>query len=172
MEEKARAKVRQGIDKARYLDTTPSTASATWSLMGTGVKTAGDTPAAQTKSRKYINNKSASKSITGYDWSAPIDMDQVSDEAAVEYVYNIGHRELTGADAETNYLEVDLDKPVSGAEGTYEARKRRVAVEVADMPEEDGELGITGNLLGIGDPVFGKFNVATKTFTAEGEVVS
>ena len=44
-----------------------------------------------------------------------------------------------------------------------------MAVEVADMPEEDGELGITGNLLGIGDPVFGKFNVTTKTFTEEDE---
>lgn len=162
-------KIRQGVDKARYLNTAPGTDAAVWSLMGTGVKTAGDTPAAQTKSRKYINDKSASKSVNGYDWSAPIEMDQVAAEAAVEFVYNIGYRELTGENAETEYLEVDLDKPVSGAEGTYEARKRRVAVEVADMPEEDGELGITGNLLGIGDPVFGKFNVTTKTFTEEDE---
>lgn len=165
-------KIRQSVDVARHINTTPGTDAATWSLMGTGFKAAGDTPAAQTKSRKYINNKSASKSVVSYDWSAPIEIDQVADEAAVEYIYNIGHRELTGADAETEYLEVYLDKPVSGKEGEYEARKRRVAIEVADMPEEDGELGITGNLLGIGDPVIGKYNLTTKTFTAEGEVAS
>lgn len=162
-------KIRQSVDVARYLNTAPGTSSAVWSLMGTGVKAAGNTPAAQTKSRKYINDKSATKSVNSYDWTSPYEMDQVSDEAAVDYVYNIGNRELTGSDAETEYLEVYLDKPVSGSEGSYEARKRKVAIEVADMPEEDGELGVTGNLLGIGDPVFGKFNVKTKTFTPEGE---
>ena len=161
------AKIRQSVDVARYINTEPTTETPEWALLGSGAKTVGDTPAAQTKSRKYINDRSATKSVNSYDWSAPFELDQVAEQAAIDFIYNIGYKELTGSDAETQYLQVYLDKPIAESSGEYEARMRKVAIEVADNPEEDSEFGITGNFLGIGDPVFGKFNVTTKTFTEE-----
>ena len=74
--------------------------------------------------------------------------------------------QLTGAEAESEYLIVDLDKPGT-AEGTYRARKIKVAIAVDSFDDNDGELGISGSFLGQSDPVEGTFTVSDKTL-AEG----
>ena len=135
-------------------------------LMGAGFTELNETPSAQTSSKRYVNDKSATKSITGYDWSAPFNTDQVRSQEAIEFIFNIGEMQLVGADCETDYVIVDLEKQVGDTAGAYKARKFRVAIEVADFPNNEGELAATGNLQGIGDPVAGSFNVTTKTFTA------
>ena len=60
--------IRQRRMQANYLNCgngeTPS-----YSLLGVGAKTLDENPAAQTKSRKYVCDKSATKSISGYDSS-------------------------------------------------------------------------------------------------------
>ena len=85
---------------------------------------------------------------------------------SVDFIRDIGENRKTGVDAETDYVRVDLDKKV-GASGTeYEARKFHVAVEVSDFADSDGEMTMSGNLLGIGDMVIGKFDTTSKTFTA------
>lgn len=137
-----------------------------FALMGTGFTDLNDSPSAQTSSKKYINNKSATKGISGYDWSAPYTTDRILEDKAIDFICEIGEKELTGADAEADYVKVDLDKKV-GASGTeYEARKRKVAVEVAEFTNNDGEMQASGNLLGITDWEFGKFDITTKAFTA------
>ena len=90
----------------------------------------------------------------------------------INYIINIGEKQLVGADAETDYAIVDLDQPVEGGSNktTYHARKIRVAVEVASFTNDDGEMGCSGNFLAKGDPVEGTFDTATKTFTATTEV--
>lgn len=138
-------------------------------LMGAGYTKLDESPAAQTKSRRYVNDKSQTKSISGYDDSFPFEADQIIDEDAIDFIRDIGENRKTGADAETDYVRVDLDKQV-GASGTeYEARKFHVAVEVADFADSDGEMTMSGNLLGIGDMVPGKFDTTTKAFTATTE---
>ena len=52
--------------------------------------------------------------------------------------------------------------------GTYEAKRRKVAVEISEFKDNDGEIQGSGNLLGKTDWVKGTFNTATKAFT-EGE---
>ena len=59
-----------------------------------------------------------------------------------------------------------LNKPVASKQNTFEARQRRVAVEVADFSDNDGEIQGSGNLLGKTDWVNGTFNTQTKAFTA------
>ena len=54
-------------------------------------------------------------------------------------------------------------------ENTFEARQRRVAVEVAEFSDNDGEIQGSGNLLGKTDWVKGEFNTKTKAFTPAGE---
>ena len=83
---------------------------------------------------------------------------------AIEYIVNIGKELKTGADAETEYVKVDLDKEAA-ADGGFYARKFKVAVQVTEFPNNDGELGLSGSFLGLGDPVIGTFDTSTKTFT-------
>lgn len=133
-------------------------------LMGTGFSELNESPSAQTSSKRYINQKSATKAITGYDWSTAYTTDQIRDERAIEFICNIGEMQLTGSDTETDYVIVDLDKPGS-QDNTFRARKFKVAIEVAEFGDEDGEMTASGNLLGISDPILGTFNTTTKTFT-------
>lgn len=131
-------------------------------FLGTGFTELNESPSAQTTSKRYINQSGASQSVTGYEWSTAFNADQIKSEKAIERIVNIGEMQLTGADAETEYLIVDLDKP---AEVTgFRARKFNVAIAVDSFEDNDGELAATGSFLGQGDPVEGTFNTATKTF--------
>lgn len=155
--------------EASYLNTgTGDTES--YALMGTGFTALNEEPGAQVGNKKYINNKSATNSIKGYDWKTPFEAEQIKEEAAIKLIMDIGKKQRTGADAETDYVIVDLDEPVASKEGTFHARKFKVAVEVSSFGEDDGDMNMSGNLLGIGDPIEGEFATATKTFTATAEV--
>lgn len=158
------ANIRQRRNQADFIDTAPGKETPAYALMGTGFKTLDENPAAQTKSRRYVNDKSTTKSISGYDYSLAFDADQIREQAAVDFIIGIAENECVGEDAETWYIRVDLDK--KNEDGTYHAKKRRVAVEVGSFTNDDGEMGCTGNLLGVGDWIEGKFDIKTKTFTA------
>lgn len=161
--------IKQRRTFADYLQVAVTDDKPKFAFMGAGFTDLNETPSAQTGSKRYVCDKSATKSITGYDWSVAFVTDQIREEEAVDYICNIGEKQLTGADAETAYVRVDLDKKV-GASGTeYEARLFHVAVEVASFDNNDGEMAASGNLLGIGDPVFGKFDTTTRVFTAEAD---
>lgn len=132
-------------------------------LLGTGFTELNESPSAQTTSKRYINQSSASQSITGYEWTTSFNADQIVSEKAIEYIRNIGEMQLTGPDTEAEYLIVDLDKQ---AETTgFRARKFKIAIAVDSFSDNDGELGIEGSFLGISDPVEGTFDTSTKTFT-------
>lgn len=153
--------IKQRKSFANYLNVGKDTEE--YVLMGAGFTDLNETPAAQTASKKYVNDKSATKSIVGYDWSTAYVTDQIRDEKAVDFICNVGEKQLVGAECETDYIIVDLDKKGT-IEGQYEARKFRVAIEVASFDNNDGQMGATGNLLGIGDIKFGTFDVTTKKF--------
>lgn len=156
--------IKQRYQEADYINVKTGDTEA-FELMNTGFTKIDDSPSAQTGSRRYVGDKSASKSIKGYDWTAPFEMDMIESQAAVSFIANIGRKELTGDDAETEYIRVDLagEKQGSG----FPARKRRVAVEVSSFEDNDGELKGSGNLLGIGDWEEGFFDTSAKKFTTE-----
>lgn len=132
-------------------------------LLGTGFTELNESPSAQTTSKRYINQSSATQSVTGYEWGTSFNTDQIKSDKAIEYIKEIGEMQKTGADTETEYLIVDLDKQGT-AEGTYRSRKIKIAIAVDSFDDNDGELGISGNFLGQSDPVEGTFTVADKTF--------
>lgn len=132
-------------------------------LLGTGFTELNESPSAQTTSKRYINQSSSRQSVTGYEWSSSFNADQIKSEKAIEYIKEIGEMQKTGADAETEYLIVDLDKPGT-VEGSFRARKFDIAIAVDSIDDNDGELAISGSFLGQSDPVEGTFTVATKTF--------
>ena len=154
--------VKQRYQEADYLDVGTSGAEK-WAFMGTGFSKLDDSPSVQTTSKRYVNNKSNTKSIGSYDWSAPFEMDMIEEEEAVDFIAQIGRKEKTGADAETNYVRVDLNG-TKGDSG-YPARKRRVAVQVDSFNDNDGEIVGSGNLLSKSDWVEGYFDTEKKAFT-------
>lgn len=157
--------VKQRYQEADYLNVAGSAAEAKYVLMGTGFTKIDDSPSAQTTSKRYVNNKSATKAIGSYDWSAPYELDLIEDEEAIAFIAEIGRHEKTGPDAETDYIKVDLAGTKS-ANG-FPARKRRVAIEVSEFSDSDGEIVGSGNLLGKGDWEFGFFDPTTSTFKAD-----
>ncbi|MBE1302936.1 hypothetical protein G4W71_02590 [Clostridium botulinum] len=150
--------VRKRKIQANYLEV-----SNEFELLGTGFTELNESPSAQTTSKRYINQSSASQSITGYEWATEFTADQIASEKAIEHIRNIGELQLTGPDTETDYLIVDLDKP-SDTTG-FRARKFKVAISIDSFPDNDGELGIEGSFLGISDPILGTFDTTTKKFT-------
>lgn len=160
--------VKQRRKVANYLNIAVGGKTETYELMGAGFTDLNESPSAQTSSKRYVNDKSATKAIVGYDWSTEFTTDIIPSEAAIKFITNIGEQQLTGADAEADYVIVDLDELVSQTEPkAYKARKLKVAIEVSSFGSEDGEMTCEGNLLGIGDPINGKFDIEKKTFTAE-----
>ena len=135
-------------------------------LLGTGFTELNESPSAKTTSKRYINQSSSTQSVTSYEWGTSFNTDQITSEKAIEYIRDVGEMQKTGADAETEYLIVDLDKPGT-AEGSFRARKFKVAIAVDSFDDNDGELGISGSFLGQSDPIEGAFTVAAKEF-AEG----
>ena len=161
--------VEQRYQQPDYIDVSGGSGTPRYELLGFGVTQLDNSPSAQTTSKRYVNQKSATQSIGSYEWTAPLEFDLIRSEKAIEFIADIGENEKTGVDAETLYVKVFLNKPVASKQNTYEARQRRVAVEVADFADNDGEIQGSGNLLGKTDWVKGEFNTETKTFTEESE---
>ena len=134
----------------------------TFEVLGAGFTELNESPSAQTTSKRYINQSSASQSITGYEWSTSFNADQIVSEKAIEYIREIGEMQKTGEETETEYIIVDLDKEAQTA--GYRARKFNIAIAVDSFDDNDGELGISGNFLGQSDPVEGTFDTSAKTF--------
>lgn len=162
--------VEQRYQQPDYIDVSGGSGTPRYELLGFGVTQLDNSPSAQTTSKRYVNQKSATQSIGSYEWTAPLEFDLIRSEKAIEFIADIGENEKTGVDAETLYVKVFLNKPVASKQNTYEARQRRVAVEIADFSDNDGEIHGSGNLLGKTDWVNGEFNTETKTFTPASEV--
>ena len=133
-------------------------------FLGAGFTAIDEKPNSQVTEKRYINDATSSQSVTGYKWQADFSGDQMDSEKAIEYITTIGKELKTGGDCESEYIRVDLDKP-SNTDGGYYARKFKVAIQVSEFPNNDGELGLSGVFLALGDPVVGTFNTKTKTFT-------
>ena len=157
--------VEQRYQQPDYIDVSGGSGIPQYELLGFGVTKLDNSPSAQTTSKRYVNQKSATQSIGSYEWTAPLEFDLIRSEKAIEFIADIGENEKTGVDAETLYVKVFLNKPVASKQNTYEARQRRVAVEVADFADNDGEIQGSGNLLGKTDWVKGEYNTETKALT-------
>lgn len=151
--------------EAHYLNTSTDGSSEKYALMGVGFTKLGEKPAAKSKGKKYICDISETKTITGYEWSTPFETDQIKEEEAIKFIMDIGKYQKIGSAAETYYIKVDMDDPESGT--SYKARKFKVAIEVDEFGNDDGQLTCKGNLLGKGDMVVGTFDVQARKFTPD-----
>lgn len=161
--------VEQRYQQPDYIDVSGVGDSPQYELLGFGVTKLDNSPTAKTSSKRYVNQKSATQSIGSYEWKAPLEFDLIRSEKVIEYIADIGENEKTGAEAETMYVKVYMNKPIADNPNVFEARRRRVAVEVADFSDNDGEIQGSGNLLAVSDWVNGTFDTTSKTFTEGAE---
>ena len=67
-----------------------------YELCGVGFTDLNENPSAQTSKKRYINQKSSTTTITGYDWSAPFKTDMIRSDKVVDFICGIGEKQLTG----------------------------------------------------------------------------
>lgn len=139
-------------------------------LMGTGFTQLDESPSAQTDSTTYINETGSSTDIISYETEFGYEADHIPSQTAITALWKDGRDHHTGSDAQHTYVRVDLYNPIgTPTEETaeYKARQFTVANEVSDYEGEGGEkVSVSGTLHAVGDPVQGKFDTVTKTFTA------
>ena len=150
--------IRKRIKQANYLKV-----GSEFEFLGFSFTNLTEKPSPKTSSKRYVGNASATQSIANYEWSTDFEGDQIESDKAVEYIRNIGEMCLTGSDAESEYLIVDMDKEGTTSE-TYRVRKINIAIQVDEFGDNDGELQLSGSFLGQTDPIVGTFTKSTKTF--------
>ena len=116
-------------------------------------------------SKRYIHQKSATSSISGYEWESAFTADDIKDEKVIEIIKSIAKEEKLGEDCEFMYCVVDTDEP-GKTDGTFYARQRKVGIVVDEFSDEDGNLQLSGKFVAVTDWEIGEFNQSTKTFTA------
>lgn len=141
------------------------TGTENYALMGAGFNSLNESTGAKSETTTYISDKAASTYIKGYETSFDFDTDLIPEEEAIEKIYDISRNQKVGSNAETEYVRVELFKPVSGEENTFAARKFCVSVEVTDITGEGaGAVKISGSLKVMGDFTDGTFNTETRAF--------
>ncbi len=156
----------QRTDIVPYMNTGASKESPTWTQMGAGWTKFSESPNAQTKSKKYINEKTERESVTRYKPKFDFEADLMHEDLTIKKVYEIQRDRAVGADAIVDVLVVDKFTDEEPADG-YPARRMDLAVSVSSVDGDD-DMTISGSLNGQGDDIKGKFKTGTKTFTAEG----
>lgn len=138
-------------------------------LMGLGFTSINETHGAQEASKTYVNDKTATTWVTGYQREFPYEMDLISSEKAVTALRNVGKKGLTGVDAMFEYYKVDLFDPKDSTEANTQFYARHFTVScVPDSEEGEGGAEITssGTLKAVGDMEEGYFDVKALTFVA------
>jgi len=152
-------------DFADYLGIT-SGQTTTYHLMGVGFNSLDENPNAQLDQKTYIHERAQTTNVKGYQPVFPFDTDLISDDTAVMALYEVGRDQKVGANAQFDYVRVDLYDPGTTA-NTFHARKFKVSVEVSAISGAGGEVvKATGNLHSVGDFTEGTFNTTNNTFTA------
>lgn len=141
-----------------------------WELCGIGFTKFDESPGAQSDSTTYINETTSSSDIIAYQTEFPYEVDAIPAQKALYALWKDGRDHHTGENAQHKYVRVELfnhiGTPTEDA-AEFTARLFIVSNEVSDFTGSGGEkISVSGTLHAVGDPVQGKFDTATKTFTA------
>ena len=139
-------------------------------LCGIGFTKLDESPGAQSDNTTYINETTSSADIIGYETEFPYEFDAVPSQKALYTLWKDGRDHHTGEDAQHTYVRVELFNPIGTRPDTvaeYTARQFTVSNEVSDFTGNGGQkISASGTLHSVGDPIQGKFDTVTKTFTA------
>lgn len=160
--------IAQRTDIAVYMDVTGEegvTASGeddkVYTNCGAAWTTFTESPNAQTKQRKYINEKTERNNITRYAPQWAFEVLLMYNRPEIRKIYNIVKKRKTGQDTVVTLIVVDL---FDGADDAYSARMVNAAVQVSSLDDDD-DMIIKGMFHNQGDEVLGTFDVKQGIFT-------
>lgn len=155
-----------------YLNVTPKANAAKYELIGEAFDELTESLNPEVKENARIHQKNKSSSLNGYAPEYAFTAENFIGDPVAEYVAMVGRDRLTGADAETDIINVCTF--IDGAiDGTYRADKQHVAIKVDQVNGGPGveSMPLTGSFLYKGDPIKGSWNPETKEFTPDTQIV-
>lgn len=159
-------------DVADYIDVSTDGSSEKYELMGLGITSAGKTLNPQEDTKQYVNQGSATTTISSYQPEYPFEGEMIKNDKVLDKIYEIGRNELKGAKAQAKHVRVELFKEPT-SETKYPAQRRTVTISVSEMPREAGSaVGLSGSLKAVTDIEEGTFDITTKTFEAAAAAAS
>ena len=144
---------------ADYINVAAAGETANYELMGT-----------KSSKETYVNEVTSSSDITGYETAFDYTSRLIPSQAAILALWKDGRDHKVGAEAHHTYVRVDLWNPIgepSAQSAEFAARQFTVSNEVSKFSGNGGEkIEVSGTLNAVGDPILGKFDTVSKTFTA------
>lgn len=148
--------------KANFLNTTPTGASKTWSIIGRGITSKENSYGAKTTDEHWIIEENERHSVDGYSLGSDVEQIALKGDPVFDYIDDLMFKMAKGEELETEKLEVykyRVDE--TGESPKYDARLFKVLiVPDTDTIEGGSALKIKYKLQVQGDPTFG-----TVTFT-------
>ena len=155
---------------ADYINVAAAGETANYELMGTGFTAIDENPGAKSSKETYVNEVTSSSDITGYETAFDYTSRLIPSQAAILALWKDGRDHKVGAEAHHTYVRVDLWNPIrepSAQSAEFAARQFTVSNEVSKFSGNGGEkIEVSGTLNAVGDPILGKFDTVSKTFTA------
>lgn len=155
--------------KVNFLNTTPTGASKTWSILGKGITSKENSYGAKTTDEHWIIEDNERHSVDGYSLGSDIEQVALKGDPVFTYIDDLMYKMKKGTELETELLEV-FKYRVTDTESTpkYDARLFKVLiVPDSDTLEGGTALKIKYKIQIQGDPTFGTVTFASgvPTFT-------
>lgn len=155
--------------KVNFLNTTPTGASKTWSILGKGITSKENSYGAKTTDEHWIIEDNERHSVDGYSLGSDIEQVALKGDPVFAYIDDLMYKMKKGTELETELLEV-FKYRVTDTESTpkYDARLFKVLiVPDSDTLEGGTALKIKYKIQIQGDPTFGTvtFTEGAPTFT-------
>lgn len=161
-------------DYASYMDVGTDPKTPKYALMGDGFSSLTESKNAQEYSRKYVNMRTEATDVVGYAPAIAYTCDVYSADPCIKRIHDVTKKELTGTDAQTNIVNVDLWQPYDDQKnkGYFSATRRTYTI----IPDAKGDgtdaLILSGNFKAVGDIVTGGFNPTDNTFKTDEELAA
>lgn len=141
-----------------------------WCYLGGAMTSINEELNPKTESTAYVGDESATTDVLGYEVKFPFESDLFKSHEATLWIYDVGREQKVGSNAETDYIRVELFRPVEGRPDTFRARKFRVSVQVSSISGEGtGKIKVSGSFGNVGRFVEGEFNTVARTFALPGQ---
>ena len=150
---------------AHYLNATPNAETATFERLGKDLEELSVELGAEVNTQKNILGET-SVNLSSYEATASVEPFYADKDSKIAtFLQDIIDNRKVLDDAKTDYVEVHTWEEATA--GKYTAYKESAVVEVASYGGDYNGYQIPFNLHFCGDRVKGKFDPATKTFTAD-----
>lgn len=150
---------------AVFMNTKPSEETPEYNIVGINIPDLSISYNPQTETEQDITQDTGATEVIGYEPNAPVTQQATKGDAVFEFVNEIRRKRAVLSEADTDIVIVDIYDEIGEDSGVYKAQKQKVGIQIDEYGGASTEplrIGYTLNFKG--DPVDGKFTLASKTF--------